>query len=68
MEFEDLRARVQAERKIRAQRDAAERDIPNQRLRRRIREAFARQSTREAGTDGEVGMQPRAIRATDAQP
>jgi hypothetical protein len=68
MEFEDFRARVQAERKIRAQRDAAERAIPNERLRREIREAFARASAREPGHDGQVDVQPRAIRATDAQP
>jgi hypothetical protein len=66
MEFEELRARVQAERKMRAQRDAAERAIANQRLRREIREAFARESAREAGDDRDVGVQPRAIRATDA--
>ena len=43
MEFEDFRERVQAEREVRAQRDAAERNIPSERLRREIREAFARQ-------------------------
>jgi hypothetical protein len=64
MEFEDFRARVQAERKIRAQRDATQRAIPNERLRREIREAFARESARAPGDDREVGVPPRAIRAT----
>ena len=68
MEFEDFRARVQAERKVRAQRDAAERAVPYERLRREIRDAFARESTRERGDDGEVGVLPRAVRATDVQP
>jgi hypothetical protein len=58
MEFEDFRERVQAEREVRAQRDAAERNIPAERLRREIREAFARQDAdgpeaaqREAASD-----------------
>jgi hypothetical protein len=68
MEFEDFRARVQPERKVRAQRDAAEQDIPRERLRREIREAFARESAREPGDDREVGVPPHAIHATDAQP
>jgi hypothetical protein len=68
MEFDDFRAQVQAERKIRAQRDAAERAIPNERLRREIREAFARESAREPHNHGGVDVPPRAIRATDAQP
>ena len=66
MKFEDLRARVQAERKIRAQRDAAERAAPYARLRREIREALARESARRPGDDGEVRARLRAIRATDA--
>ncbi len=68
MEFEDFRARVQAERRIRAQRDAAERAVLNERLRREIREAFARESAGEPGDDAEVGVRPRAIRARDARP
>ena len=68
MEFEDFRARVQSERKVRAQRDAAERAIPNERLRREIREAFGRESARERVDDGEVGVPPHAVRATDVQP
>jgi hypothetical protein len=62
MEFEDFRARVQAERKIRAQRDTAERAIPFERLRREIHEAFARESAREPGDDG-AGRAARALRS-----
>ena len=49
MEFEDFRQRVQAERKVRAQRDAAERDMPGERLRREIREAFQRENADARG-------------------
>ena len=61
MEFEDLRERVQAERKRRAQRDAAERKIPYERLRRELREAFARQDSRELGDDRQAGVKPDPI-------
>lgn len=61
MEFEDFRERVQAEREIRAQRDAAERSIPVERLRREIREAFARQ-----GADGPDAAPREAASSDDA--
>ena len=67
MDFEDFRQRVQDERKVRAQRDAAERNIPGERLRREIREAFARESAGELGEDRQVGVQLHAIQPTDAQ-
>jgi hypothetical protein len=67
MEFEDFRARVEAERKVRAQRDAAERNIPSERLRREIREAFARQDARELREDGQVGVQPNPPHSTAAE-
>jgi hypothetical protein len=67
MEFEDFRQRVQDERKVRAQRDAAEKDIPGERLRREIREAFARESAGELGEDRQVGVQPDALDAPDAE-
>jgi hypothetical protein len=54
MEFEDFRERVQAERKVRAQRDAAESAIPGERLRREIREAF--ESERAAARDRDPQM------------
>jgi hypothetical protein len=57
MDFKDFRQRVQDERRVRAQRDAAERDIPGERLRRAIREAFARESAGERGDDRRVGDQ-----------
>jgi len=58
MEFRDFEERVQAERSVRAQRDAAERRIPGERLRREIREAFARESAGELGDDRQVGVKP----------
>ena len=67
MELEDFRARVQAERKIRAQR-AAERAIPNERRRREIREAVAYHIAPEPGYDREVGVLPPATPAPDTQP
>jgi len=67
MEFEDFRERVQAERKLRAQRDAAERSMSGERLRREIREAFARESARELAKDRQVGVQPDTIQSPDAE-
>jgi hypothetical protein len=67
MEFEDFRERVQSERKVRAQRDAAERNIPGERLRREIREAFARESAGEFREDPQVGAEPNPIRSLDAE-
>jgi len=55
MDFEDFRKRVQRERSVRAQRDAAERRLPAERLRREIREAFARERAREVSDEQEVG-------------
>jgi hypothetical protein len=46
MDSEEFRARLQDERAVRAQRDAAERAVPGERLRREIREAFERQDAR----------------------
>jgi hypothetical protein len=63
MDFEDFQQRVQHERKVRAQRDAAEREIPGERLRREIREAFARESAGELGEDRQVGVQPNPIQS-----
>jgi hypothetical protein len=57
-EFEDFRERVQAERSVRKQRDAAERAIPGERLRREIREAFAREDARKRREDRQSGAQP----------
>jgi hypothetical protein len=47
--FEDFKDRVQGERSVRDQRDAAERGIPGERLRRRIREAFEERSAARKG-------------------
>jgi hypothetical protein len=46
MDSDEFRKRVQDERAVRAQRDAAERAVPGERLRREIREAFERQDAR----------------------
>jgi hypothetical protein len=67
MEFQDFRERVQSERKVRAQRDAAERLIPGERLRREIREAFARESAGEHGEDRQVVAEPNPIQSLDAE-
>jgi hypothetical protein len=68
MEFEDFRERVQAERNVRAQRDAAESAIPGERLRREIREAF--ESERAAGRDQDRQMDAAPDRSAldDPQP
>ena len=49
--FEDFKERVAAERSIREQRDAAERRISGERLRREIREAFAGQRDSRPGPE-----------------
>ena len=67
MDFESFRQRVQDERTVRAQRDAAERNIPGERLRREIREAFARESARELREDRQIGVEPNAVQSTDAK-
>jgi hypothetical protein len=67
MDFEDFQQRVQDERKVRAQRDAAERDIPGERLRREIREAFARERAGELAEDRQLGVQPHPIQAPDSE-
>ncbi len=46
MDSEEFRKKLQEERAVRAQRDAAERAVPGERLRREIREAFERQDAR----------------------
>ncbi len=61
MKFEEFRKRVRTERTTHEQRDAAERRVPGDRLRRSIREAFARKRAGELGEDREVGVQPDPI-------
>ena len=46
MNDDEFRERVQRERAVRAERDAAERNVPGERLRREIREAFEREAAR----------------------
>jgi hypothetical protein len=61
-DFEDFKERLRAERSTRKQRDAAERRISGERLRREIREAFAgRRASRpepEQETRGERDPSP----------
>ncbi len=67
MEFEEFRRRVRVERTTHEQRDAAEKRVPGDRLRRAIREAFARKSARELREDPEVGMEPDPLDSPHAE-
>ena len=58
MDFEVLRKRVRNENAVRAQRAAAETNIPSERLRREIREAFAREDARKAAEDRARASEP----------
>lgn len=58
MESDDFRERVRDERRLRAQRDAAEKAMPGERLRREIREAFERE---RAARGDEHAVSPEAI-------
>jgi hypothetical protein len=58
MDPKEFRKRLRAERSVRAQRDAAERRIPGERLRREIREAFARERERQVDEHDEARAQP----------
>jgi hypothetical protein len=51
MASEDRDKRIEAVRSVRSQRDAAERAVPGERLRREIREAFERQDARDRTED-----------------
>jgi hypothetical protein len=66
MEFEEFRKRIQAERSIRAQRDAAESGVPGERLRREIREAFASEDARKLREGRQAGGEPDATESPDA--
>jgi hypothetical protein len=66
MESDDLRKRVQAEKSLRSQRDAAERGIPGERLRREIREAFERKDARDRADDPTAGRPSDQIRGSDS--
>jgi hypothetical protein len=57
-EFEDFKQRVSDERSIRKQRDAAERQISGERLRREIREAFAGRDESPSAPEQETGGEP----------
>ena len=65
MDFEDLRTRAKAVRNVRAQRDAAEGRIAGERLRRSLREAFAREDARKLRENRQVGVQPDPLDAPD---
>ena len=55
MESEDFDKRIEAVRSVRAQRDAAEKAVPGERLRREIREAFERRDARDRDDDAAAG-------------
>jgi hypothetical protein len=69
-DFNDFKDRIRSERSIRAQRDAAELQLPGERLRREIREAFAADSRRRSGEERqpapESGPEPGLRPADDA--
>jgi hypothetical protein len=67
MGLQDFRRRIQAERSVRAQRDAAERRIPGERLRREIREAFARERARKPAEDRAAGAERGPLDGKDAE-
>ena len=56
MPFDEIRQRLDAVQRVRAQRDAAERRMPGERLRRELREAFAREGTARFRRNREAGM------------
>jgi hypothetical protein len=58
MASEDFDKRIEAVRSVRSQRDAAERAVPGERLRREIREAFERQDARDRDDEAAAGGQP----------
>jgi hypothetical protein len=66
-DFEDFKERVRAERVVRAQRDAAERQIPGERLRREIREAFAGERGRRLESQDELSARRSRNRPPDGK-
>ncbi len=58
MASEDRDKRIDAVRSVRSQRDAAEKAVPGERLRREIREAFERQDARDRDDEATAGGQP----------
>ncbi len=67
MDIEVLRRRVQDENSVRAQRDAAEKKIPSERLRREIREAFAREDARKAAEEHPGASGPDSSEASETE-
>lgn len=55
MASEDRDKRIDAVRSVQSQRDAAEKAVPGERLRREIREAFERQDARDRAQDPAAG-------------
>ena len=66
MESDDLRKRIEAAKSLRSQRDAAERGIPGERLRRQIREAFERQDARDRADNPTAGRPSEHSRGSDS--
>ena len=61
MPFDEIRQRLEAVQRVRAQRDAAERRVPGERLRRELREAFARNRASEVDEEGPVGAKAKPL-------
>ena len=67
MDFDDPQRRAQDEQHVRMQRDAAEKKIPTERLRRRLREAFAREDARKLREERGTGAGTDPLRPTDTE-
>lgn len=65
MDFEEFRRRVRVERTTHEQRDAAEKRVPGERLRRAIREALVRERTGELHEDRQVRVKPDPANPSD---
>lgn len=58
MASEDRSKRIEAVRSVQSQREAAERAVPGERLRREIRQAFERQDARDRADALAAGREP----------
>ena len=67
MDFDDPQRRAQDEQHVRRQRDAAEKKIPTERLRRRLREAFAREDARKLREERGIDAGADPLRPTDTE-
>ena len=61
MPFDEIRKRLEGVQRVRAQRDAAERRVPGERLRRALREEFAGKRASERDKDEPVGAHAKPL-------